>query len=611
MAQRLSNLKVGETVKFGKRWGKRTRMVITDKAHTGFPTNSVQLTNLYCDDTRPFDAKEPYNDRGSISDYGNNRLGWSNLLQWMNSGKKNWYTAKHASDQAPDASHVGVDAYDNIPGMLNEWDPREIAMCQKASRKVENNSYYGSTATITSKIWLYDYNELGGYANDNNVYSYGTRFPYFNDPYKRNFVMSEEGAKHSQAKPNGSDTITVDWTPKSGVPRPYWIANCYYYDYCCMMAMYNEGETFRTKAYTSYGVRFGVSLDGDVYVSSDKDADGDYTVLLSTAPPAPEKIIYDSQLRGGKDATVTWSKSTDPSITSIGYRLQVKYGSGEWTTVYEGIGTRWTGVVPFGAGTAKFRVCSINQTDSIDSEYTEGSESIVFSNHEPTITIAKVSQEETFTTEPPEIVYTVSDEDTGDTLTTEWKLDGKTVKTVTGRDVGTYTFTSDEWLRVVNGSHTMTIEVDDGKETATYSKKFTKNVTEAYFQNIIPVPATEAPTELICAVLGDIPEDVELYTIEACTNGFDDSPTWEDIKESVVNSTIYKFTNSAKNSEKWGVCIRIHVKRGKTEGYISSVLFNFLAGKSETSTTIGTGGGSTSITYSENAAGGNTVTIGG
>ena len=51
MAQRLSNLKVGETVKFGKRWGKRTRMVITDKAHTGFPTNSVQLTNLYCDDT--------------------------------------------------------------------------------------------------------------------------------------------------------------------------------------------------------------------------------------------------------------------------------------------------------------------------------------------------------------------------------------------------------------------------------------------------------------------------------------------------------------------------------------------------------------------------------
>ena len=609
MAQRLSTLSVGDTVKFGTRWGTKIRFVVTDKAHKGFPTNSVQFTNFYCDDTRPFDAMEPTNNLGNILSYGNNKINWSNLLQWANSAEKSWYSPTHYSDQAPDASHVGVDAYNAIPGMLNEWDSREVAMVQSVTRTFANNEYYGGSSTANWKIWLYDYNEVGAYGNDNNVYSFGTIFPYFKNPSKRALHMSEEGAKHSQQKNNGSDEITGGWVPKSGASRPYWIQNPYMYDYCCTMTVYDEGASFRTKSYTSYGVRYGISLDGDVWITSDKDSDGDYTVLLGSAPPAPEKIVDDGELRGGKETTIIWSQSVDPSIKNIGYRLQAKYATGDWTTIYEGNGTSYTYTIPFGAGTVQYRVCAINKDDGIDSEYTTTGVGTVFSNHTPTLTVGD-EPSGTYVDTAPSWTFSVDDEDDADALTTTLYLDGTVWSTTTDKS-GTFTFSDDDWLKITNGNHVMKISVTDGKETVYKDAAFQKNVTECYFQNIVPVPATEAPTELICTVLGDVPEDVELYTIEACTNGFDNSPTWEDIKEAVEESSIYKFTNNAKTSDKWGVIVRVHVKRGATEGYISSVLFNFLAGNSETSTKIDVStGGSTSVSYSENAAGGNTVTIG-
>lgn len=610
MAQRLSTLSVGDTVKFGTRWGKRTRFVVTDKNHYGFPSNSVQLSNLLCDDTRPLDAMEPTNTFLNVYTYGFNNIALSNLVQWMNSSSKNWFSPQHPADQKPDASHVGVDAYDNIPGMLNEYDPREIAMMQSVSRRIRRNDNIGGSTTNYWKVWLYDYAEVGAYNQDNNVYSYGTLFPYFRDPSKRTFYMSDEGAKHSQSKSSGTDNVTGNWVPKVGAARPYWIANAYLYDYDCGMTVYTDGQTYRNYAYTSYGVRFGVSLDGDVFVSSEKDSDGDYKVLLTTAPPKPTKIVTDTEFRGGKETTVVWDKVSDPSITNIGYRLQVSYDGGAYQTLYEGIGTSWTGEVPFGTKTIQYRVCAINQVDNIDSDYIASNQYDVFNNHPPVITITK-KPDGIYSDNVPELSYTLADEDKDDTLATTMYLDNTAYGTVTGRDGGTFTFTAEQWMKILNGTHTMALSVSDGKESTSAAVTFEKQVTEAYFQNIIPVPATEAPTELICTVLGDIPDDVELYTVEACANGFDANPTWEDIKSAVTDQSIYKFTNSKKTSDKWGVCVRVHVKRGQNDGYISSVLFNFLAGNSETSTHIDiSSGGKMSISYTENAAGGNTVSIG-
>lgn len=79
--------------------------------------------------------------------------------------------------------------------------------------------------------------------------------------------------------------------------------------------------------------------------------------------------------------------------------------------------------------------------------------------------------------------YTPSDAD-GDKLTVTEKLDGVTKKTRSNVTSGTQlTFecasTAAEFQKILNGSHTITIEVSDGKEKATFTATFTKQVTGA------------------------------------------------------------------------------------------------------------------------------------
>ena len=79
--------------------------------------------------------------------------------------------------------------------------------------------------------------------------------------------------------------------------------------------------------------------------------------------------------------------------------------------------------------------------------------------------------------------YTVTDAD-GDTLTVAEKLDGKTAKTRTGVASGTtmtfeQTASAAGFQKILNGNHTITVEVSDGKETVSTSATFTKAVHAA------------------------------------------------------------------------------------------------------------------------------------
>ena len=79
--------------------------------------------------------------------------------------------------------------------------------------------------------------------------------------------------------------------------------------------------------------------------------------------------------------------------------------------------------------------------------------------------------------------YTVRDAD-GDTLTVTEKLDGKTTKTRTGVASGTaltfeQTASAAGFQKILNGNHTITVEVSDGKETVSTSATFTKAVHAA------------------------------------------------------------------------------------------------------------------------------------
>ena len=171
--------------------------------------------------------------------------------------------------------------------------------------------------------------------------------------------------------------------------------------------------------------------------------------------------------------------------------------------------------------------------------------------------------------------YTPSDAD-GDKLTVTEKLDGVTKKTRSNVTSGTQlTFecasTAAEFQKILNGSHTITIEVSDGKEKATFTATFTKQVTGATITLDEPLAVEGDITVAILTVTGDIPADAD-YTVEVTNNANDSSPVWQDVTTEVKNGTNIVFENH-ENTNGAAFNFRITVDRGasNTGGYITGV----------------------------------------
>lgn len=171
--------------------------------------------------------------------------------------------------------------------------------------------------------------------------------------------------------------------------------------------------------------------------------------------------------------------------------------------------------------------------------------------------------------------YTVRDAD-GDTLTVTEKLDGKTTKTRTGVASGTaLTFEQAAdaagFQRVLNGNHTLTVEVSDGKETVSTSATFTKAVHAASVTLAEPLAVDGDITVAVLQVTGSIPDDAKLKA-EVTNNAKDAAPVWQDATVEVQKGVNIVFTNSvATNGAAFN--FRVSVSRGAsgTGGYIEAV----------------------------------------
>mgnify|MGYP007084932175 FL=1 len=78
------------------------------------------------------------------------------------------------------------------------------------------------------------------------------------------------------------------------------------------------------------------------------------------------------------------------------------------------------------------------------------------------------------------------------------------------------------------------------------------------------------------SITRQIPAGAE-FTVEACNNGHDDSPAWEDVTQAVTSGSKFFLSNDSKTAEGWGFNFRIKVKRNSASGdcFISSVGGNF------------------------------------
>ena len=318
---------------------------------------------------------------------------------------------------------------------------------------------------------------------------------------------------------------------------------------------------YRVKAYDTEGLESGWRTSSRV------------TVVNNNAPSAPPSITVPKDVKGGSTLVISWTAASDSDGNLSGYILERSTDGGSaYTQVYKGNALIYTDTITKGWSTVMYRVKAYD-TDGMESGYTTSAIRTVRYNVAPAINASSTSLGAK--NAPFDFTYTVTDAD-GDTLTVTEKLDGKTTATHTSIASGTaLTFEqvadAAGFQRVLNGSHTLTVEVSDGKETTSASATFTKTVHAASVTLTTPLAVDGDITVAVLQVTGSIPDDA-VFKAEVTNDANDPSPVWQDATTEVKKGMNIVFTNSAATNGA-AFNFRVSVSRGAsgTGGYIEAV----------------------------------------
>lgn len=268
---------------------------------------------------------------------------------------------------------------------------------------------------------------------------------------------------------------------------------------------------------------------------------------LSYFDSASKRVAYN-----GSSAAVWWLRSP------------YTYGSnGVWTVKADGSSDGW----------GCSNTCGVRPAFVLPSTLVVSDDGTVSTNTAPAINASSTNLGKQ--NAPFNFAYTVTDAD-GDTLTVTEKLDGKTTATRTGIASGTaLTFgqgsTAENFQRILNGSHTIQITANDGKESTSLNATFTKSVTSASVTLTTPLAVDGDITVAVLQVTGSIPDDA-VFKAEVTNNANDPSPVWQNATTEVQKGVNIVFTNStAANGAAFN--FRVSISRGAsgTGGYIEAV----------------------------------------
>ena len=283
-----------------------------------------------------------------------------------------------------------------------------------------------------------------------------------------------------------------------------------------------------------------------------------------------------TEVIGGENLTISWGQSTDADGNLSGYVLERKYDGGTWAQIYKGSARSFSDPITYGWTSVQYRVKAYDAAGA-ESAYTTSAARDVINNRPPVIS-GSDGDLGSYTNAAPSFDYTVTDAD-GHQVTAVERLDGTKVKeyTVTLGEANSFSIGADEWQKILNGSHTITITATDAKDASTVrTMTFTKAVSAVEFEQTLAMAADDMPTKALVNIQGNFPTGCTLQ-VWICNNGNDASPTWEDITTKVLSSQKHFFTNTAKTADNWGVKIKVKLLRGSaTETcYIQSVGGNF------------------------------------
>lgn len=287
------------------------------------------------------------------------------------------------------------------------------------------------------------------------------------------------------------------------------------------------------------------------------------------SPASPSRITIPETIRGGEDISISWSTATDPDGKIGGYELERQWdGTGSWTQIYKGSKTTYSDPIPQGEHTSvTYRVRAYDEYDTYSS-YTTSATRTIINNAAPTT---------------PEWCSVPNPVKGGTSIKITWPASTDSDGNLSGY-ILERKFNSNSWTRIYKGanrSYTDPIPLDKYK-TVTYRVKAydTKNAQSAYatsatrtIQNST-VLKFRLKTPIESSKRARYGQEIMTYTIpsgaifkaEACNNGFDENPTWEDVTEFVKKQKIFEFANKTKTASKWGYDIRVTVDRNGATG---------------------------------------------
>lgn len=284
MAQSISNLNVGDKVKFGSIYGEPIIWQIGAKNHTGYPSNSLTLVTEKLIKIIAFDAKEPSNSDSDRKSYGNNRYLHSNVRQWLNSAAAAgaWYSAQHAADAPPDSGAVTYNPYTSQAGFLNAFTADEKNAILNTTLTVARNTKTdgGGSETVVDGVFLLSNTEVG-LANENGI-AEGSLLALFSTSSNR-IAQPTAAAVSNSEYTHSILNASSPWfwwlrTPRAsssrGVRSVITGGTLDYYDAC-------SGNN---------GLRPALNLPSTLLVSDTPDVDGAYTIQFWTPPSISVRI---------------------------------------------------------------------------------------------------------------------------------------------------------------------------------------------------------------------------------------------------------------------------------------------------------------------------------
>ena len=586
MAKNLSTLALGSKIKLGRHSingevAQDITWIVVAQSHSGsssvpYPTNSTTLLAEKIIDLRCFDAAEPNSTNTNIKSYGYGAYHLSNIQQWLNSDAEagQWYVARHSADQPPNETYSSMGThYANRPGFLSLFtvDEKDVILDTRVKSRYRELSgpYTNMSQYVTAKLFLpsltevgipFPYSNLGG--DDSNTWSL---FNQNNNNAFRKCTMTQQAFNNTLSVSHPGD-VANSW---------YWMTrttNMNSPEYVHIIG--TEGE--KNELYCNYGhlgVRPALNLSNTTSVTDTVDSDGCYQIIWNTAPSIPVNLNVPSSVYSGKNNTITWSAATDPEGDAVSYELECAYDGGEFSNLYSGTSLSYTHI-PVAATSIQYRVRAVDSKGKY-SGYITSQSTTVINNQSPVI--SGVDENIGIKTDNFGVEYSITDNENNDVTVTE-KIDGVEIRSyvVTLGATNTFSIGGLTWLKLTNGTHTMTITASDGfsnPTTRTYT--FTKSVT-TFTILTNPMEASSMPIRILIKVTKEIPEGA-IFTAEVCNNGYDDNPTWEDASSEILKSQVYVFENKNKTADSWAVRVRISVDRNGAAGacYISAIGGNF------------------------------------